>query len=293
MAFEQFPTVKKGDRLTADLINRLCNAARRVEMAGLVGGANQFLGPPMSGTSQLPPFLQVPVEITNDSINSSDLNDSGLYLCKMLYFEPSDSDGYVGEWKTQDQEWQLDATAAGMNLAVGDHVNAYWHQQRGMFLVVGGEGGMYIAKPQTSDGIPALTNDNEPGKADCDIYRIDPDTEELVAVEDDDGNPVEKEVYNISEAPIGQDWILVEKTKHGKWVAIPGATVFGKLDEALEQGDSAVMSVYAKLPLSDTGQNVDVYDRLLEVGAELPINVWCVATRYCGRWYVTSAECPV
>lgn len=89
----------------------------------------------------------------------------------------------------------------------------------------------YVAYPQTSAGIPKLLPSgtgtgtdvsgvtyDEPGKAKCDIYRIienettgDPELRTIGFSE---------YVYNLSSADLDQDWILITRTKFGKWVAV-------------------------------------------------------------------------
>jgi hypothetical protein len=100
---------------------------------------------------------------------------------------------------------------------------------------------VYVAKPQdpggtgtgTGDGsgIPGLTRAtgtasyDEPGVAACDIYKIydNNGTPELRPI---DG--LERQVYNVSDAPIPQDWITTYRTKGGAWVTppIPGLIGF-------------------------------------------------------------------
>lgn len=223
MAFDSFPKKKAGDRLSAGFINRLGGVARRVEASGMSSFTNGHLGGTVSGSTPFPQSIQVPVEITNLKITDDDEEDSGLYLCKIRYFEPDDSmaaDVEGGEWELQDKEWRLDANATGLILAVGDKVSAYWHQQRGMFVPVSGLPSIYVAKPSSVGGIPGLENDDEPGKADCKIYKINDDGE-LEVVNDDDDYPEEKEVFNLSEATVAQEWILILKTMFGKWIALP------------------------------------------------------------------------
>jgi len=147
MAFDKFPKKKAGDRLSVGFINRLSKTARLVEASGLSSFVNSHLGPPVSASSPLPQNIQVPVEITNNKINDEDAEDSGLFLCKIRYFKPNTSmsaDVEDGEWELQEKEWRLDANGAGTSLLSmpsdeqpqGDRVNAYWHQQRGMFVPV-------------------------------------------------------------------------------------------------------------------------------------------------------------
>lgn len=70
-------------------------------------------------------------------------------------------------------------------------------------------------------GIPALTLGagtaaDTPGKATCDIYRIN-DDQELVALQN-----VSKMVYNVATIDITSDWASVHKTKGGKWLVAAG-----------------------------------------------------------------------
>jgi len=70
----------------------------------------------------------------------------------------------------------------------------------------------YIAYPQTSAGIPALSG-TTPGKATCDIWKI---------VDDDliDGGFF-KDVYNLSDETITQRYISITRTKFGYWIVEP------------------------------------------------------------------------
>jgi len=128
---ETFPVKKIGDDLTAKHVNDLSTVARRfaastpgANLAGRAGGV-------FSAAGSMPSFFQVVVEITNNQIDGNDAEDSGLYLCKVRYYDPGDL-----TWKSQDREWQLDATAINISLDVGKLVTAYWHQQRGMLIPI-------------------------------------------------------------------------------------------------------------------------------------------------------------
>ena len=93
---------------------------------------------------------------------------------------------------------------------------------------------VYIAKPQTSAGIPKLLQTDgttgtgtdisgslfdEPGKALCDIAKIviNPDTGDPELL--DTGLPVL--VHNLAPGDLAQDWIPVMRTKYGVWIANP------------------------------------------------------------------------
>jgi len=149
---------------------------------------------------------------------------------------------------------------------------------------------VYLAKPQDSGGIPGLANDDEPGSATCDIYKLDDsDPPALVAV-----TGLERTVYNLSQSDIGQDWIVVVRTKFGKWFALLSGfdIAFGKLDGELARDSSATMSVWAGSTLADTGDNITVNDWLLSTGDSLATATKCVAVKYHTKWYVIAAECP-
>ena len=88
---------------------------------------------------------------------------------------------------------------------------------------------VHVARTPTG-GIPARTllddGSTEPGRAECDIYRITVDR---------DGNPLitevyglAKTVYNVSATSIAQDsWVAVHKDKWGIWlVSTPGTSGF-------------------------------------------------------------------
>ena len=83
---------------------------------------------------------------------------------------------------------------------------------------------VYVAKPTTSAGIPAMiptsgTGSDDfdvPGKATCNIYRLD------FSNTDPEIQPAgfTKTVYNLRARPIPQEWVLVTRTKLGPWVAL-------------------------------------------------------------------------
>lgn len=89
---------------------------------------------------------------------------------------------------------------------------------------------VYIAKVP-SDGIPALTlvgeagtagGNDQPGQADCDIYRIDisVDPPELIGV---DG--LNKTVYNVYQNDIVEPYVVIARSKFGRWLALPSGAV--------------------------------------------------------------------
>lgn len=86
---------------------------------------------------------------------------------------------------------------------------------------------VYIARPQTAEGIPGLIRGTDPdpdiaGVATCDIYRIllnSMGQAEIVGILE-----LDREVYNLSEDSIGQDWIIVHRDKFGYWLTQPPGT---------------------------------------------------------------------
>lgn len=80
---------------------------------------------------------------------------------------------------------------------------------------------VYIALPQESTGIPAMTRGigtgsggtDTPGSATCDVYKIvDGELE---------STGLSKEVFNLTDSAIPHDWILILRDKFGRWVVPP------------------------------------------------------------------------
>ena len=94
---------------------------------------------------------------------------------------------------------------------------------------------IYVALPP-SGGIPALTLSGSspgvgdtPGSATCDIYRID-SSGDLEAI-----TGLDKTVYNLSFVKIQFWWVIVERSKQGKWLAInPGSVGFDRCNCTLK-----------------------------------------------------------
>ncbi len=150
---------------------------------------------------------------------------------------------------------------------------------------------VYFAKPQSASGIPAKSElDDEPGSGPCDIYKLDDsDPPALVAVTD-----FEKEVFNFSESPIGQDWITIGRTKFGKWTPLfmsDSQFVIGTMDEDISTGETKTMSVLGGTTLGDTGENLEVTDVLLGAGETISLGKTVVCLRYHDSWYIIAAEC--
>lgn len=106
---------------------------------------------------------------------------------------------------------------------------------------------VYIALVPSS-GIPGLNmigsapaEDDEPGEAECEIYQLVDDGVATPQLKKMDMGT--KTVYNISTATIEGDseWVLVVKTKTGKWVAVTGGgatsdAIFGIVHKVLGCG---------------------------------------------------------
>lgn len=71
---------------------------------------------------------------------------------------------------------------------------------------------MYVAKAP-STGVPGMIGE-QPGSADCAIYRLQVNTGELTLVE------LTKPVYNIGSAISLDTWLLVSRDKFGSWYAL-------------------------------------------------------------------------
>lgn len=136
---------------------------------------------------------------------------------------------------------------------------------------------VYIAYPQDSDGIPALTagtggNPDIAGKGICDIYRIlknGTNQPEIIAV-----TGLEQEVFNLSSKPLAQDWIVVHRDKFGYWLTSPPGAGGSRIRAEILSVDcttspiSAVCLVLSRpcgvatVEGEDENGQVTVYDRL-------------------------------
>ena len=84
---------------------------------------------------------------------------------------------------------------------------------------------VYVAYPQEASGIPARSG-TTPGVAWCDLYALrDDGTLQRI------GDSFTQPVYNLSTEAVDQDYLLVQRTKHGKWVVTPTATLGSGLVE--------------------------------------------------------------
>ncbi len=178
---------------------------------------------------------------------------------------------------------------------------------------------VYIAKPQTSAGIPKLLPTDgstgtgtdisgslfdEPGKAECNIYKI--------LVDDTSGDPelhsmgFTKIVHNLSPSDLDQDWLLVTRTKAGKWIATPSAAgniEWAKLDGTLSESGTAIASIWRGGPavadLVDSGENVTVGAPPLmgeDTGTGTDVGTissgsWVLIRKINGYWWVIGVPC--
>lgn len=143
---------------------------------------------------------------------------------------------------------------------------------------------VYVAKPQTSAGIPALleasigvgtgspigtgtldsgSTYDEPGKAECDIYQI--------LVDGTSGDPelhpvteFSHIVHNITKSALSQDWVQIHRTKYGKWLALPGppGLQMFELLESLNQFSGDIVLAARKFwnPSADSGNGGYIVD---------------------------------
>ncbi len=161
MARETFPRKKPGDSLEASHVNKLSRVARRLSNFPI--GSHQIgkQGGTFSGSGPYPHWTQAPVEITNKKIDSDDSENSGLYLCKIRYFDGE-------EWQLQDQEYQLDANSIKEKYEVEDIVTAYFSRQRGLWLPI-----TFVAGIQSFievEGVTTTTIEKETGE---DSYEVE------------------------------------------------------------------------------------------------------------------------
>lgn len=160
---------------------------------------------------------------------------------------------------------------------------------------------VYIARSPPS-GIPGLVEETGtgvgqendiPGSAVCDIYKISHSEDRLYEVEG-----FTKTVRNISISTIaGNTWVLVVRDKFGDWFAVVGGsgTKRGKLDDILSYQGNATMSVWAwnGSAEADTTENITVYDWLLSSGQTVASGKQVTAAwdEASGRYYLIGAQC--
>jgi hypothetical protein len=68
------------------------------------------------------------------------MSDEGNYKVKLRYYDSTES-VVADRWKTDDAEYEMDASDLDMSISVGDKVVAWWNSQRGSFIPCGGGGG--------------------------------------------------------------------------------------------------------------------------------------------------------
>jgi hypothetical protein len=183
---------------------------------------------------------------------------------------------------------------------------------------------VYVAKPQTNQGIPKLLPTDgsetgtstlvsgslydEPGQARCDIFKI--------IYNDTTGDPelhpisgLSKMVYNLQGFSLTQDWMTVLRTKSGKWVvatASAGRTEWAKLSGGLIEGGSTLANIWEGGPLvedlTDSGEIVTVAAPPLLVTTagtstsslpegSLETGSWVLIALINGFWWVIGAQC--
>lgn len=173
--------------------------------------------------------------------------------------------------------------------------------------VFGQSPSVYVAWPP-ENGIPALTvvgdvgpdgGRDQPGSAECDIYRIDnlASTPDLQAVSD-----LTKVVYNLTESDIPRRWIAVQRTAFGQWVALlsdPMVLRWGKLDAEMAAGaTNGTVSLWQKTDGGWDGWDEDSTENWTGVHAPpiLPSGTldsgnWVLVGEVNGRRVVLLTEC--
>ncbi len=136
---ETFPEKNAGEPLSAEHINKLSSVASRFGSISGSSGTNIRHGESVVSISSPPIWNQHIVEVSNKKINGADTEDSGLFLVKFRWYSFDDA-----EWKTDDKEFELDATELTTKLELEDKLVAFWDQQRGMFVPVEQDQGKYF-----------------------------------------------------------------------------------------------------------------------------------------------------
>lgn len=172
---------------------------------------------------------------------------------------------------------------------------------------------VYIALPP-SGGIPALdsitagtSSDNPPAEGDrpghavCTIYQIVNGELKLMS-------GLTKTVYNLSESEIAQDWILIQRDKGGRWVAVQGGSGAstnikrGKLSTTLASGSrispvSAIVDLWefdgTEWTETDPVQQETVYDDGMVGDSNSPLEVgtWIQIVKIGSYWFYDGHNC--
>ena len=165
--FEQIPKKGLGSPLHHQDVNVLGDVAKRSSNITSSSNLNKFLSKTFSNVLGMPPWFMAVVEITDDAPYEYSSGDS-IYFCKLRYYQHT-STSALGTWKNQDKEWLLDAKGIDASLNVGDHLSAWWDEQRGAFIPCF-SGGL-IVKPSaiTENLIPKIVNTS---KTDISLYFV-------------------------------------------------------------------------------------------------------------------------
>lgn len=158
----------------------------------------------------------------------------------------------------------------------------------------------YVARIP-SGGIEACDlsgSPDEPGRAECDIYRIWEGYYGTGASPDLRNLSFKRMVYNLTPAKVpGSIYVLVHKTKFGVWVLGRGAgsngLVFARLNGALNAGSSVGASIYEfnGTSWSDSGDDETVYDWLMGTGESIADTTKIIAGFYGDYRIVIAARC--
>ena len=194
------------------------------------------------------------------------------------------------------------------DIQAGDEISAKWHMEvrdaafgtgSGNAPGASGPGGFAYRPPDTESEPYAVAQDDweeNDGDPKVSVKTCDASGSNVRGYAFDVYLPRRRALPNDPDPDVYEDDIIRYGWDHeGRRICIspqPNTVIFGKLDGALEQGSSQTLTVWAGTSLAETDNTVTVYDWFLEAGAQLPSGTKCVATRYHGRWYVTTAECP-
>ena len=163
---------------------------------------------------------------------------------------------------------------------------------------------IYVALPP-SGGIPALTltgsspaTGDTPGSATCDIYRLD-SSDNLEAI-----TGLDKTVFNFSSAKVQQWWIIVERSKQGKWVVINHTAGFDRCNCTLKGAITSsgtgsvtftvdnVIATMGISPVSSSSEELTV-DNFFGFDADDNANAKIEFNHDDSTWELYQVDCPV